>query len=163
MSSNTVKTALIAAGFLIAQFISVGASAMEMMEVYSSEIPFEDAKANAEMAIAERGLVISSVSHVGEMLERTGKDLGATVKLYEKADIIEFCSAVLSRKMMEADRRNVAFCPFAVSLYVLPEEPGKVYVAFRRPAVLAAPASAPALQEAEEMLRGIAQETLELD
>ena len=163
MSRNILKTALIVAGFLIAQIAPLNASAMEMMEVYSSEIPFEDAQANVEMAIAERGLVISAVSHVGEMLERTGRDLGATVKLYEQAEIYEFCSAVLSRKMMEADRRNVAFCPFAVSLYVVPEEPGKVYVAFRRPAVLAAPASAPALQEAEEMLRGIARETLELD
>ena len=148
---------------LVAALLPVPAAATEMMEAYSAEIAFGDARDNVRMAIAERGLVISSVSHVGEMLERTGKDLGASVKLYEQAEIYEFCSAVLSRKMMEADRRNIAFCPFSVSIYSVPEEPGKVYVSFRRPAVLAAPTSAPALQEAEEMLRGIARQALELD
>jgi uncharacterized protein (DUF302 family) len=137
--------------------------ATEMMEVYSQKIEFADVRDNLAMAITGRGLVISSISHVGEMLERTGKDLGASTRLYKEAEIYEFCSAVLSRKMMEADRRNIAFCPFAVSIYVLPDEPEKVYAAFRRPAIMATPDSTESLNEAEEMLRGIAREALELD
>ena len=120
---------------LAVSLASTAARATEMMEAYSAEIAFDDVRDNVRMAIAERGLVISSVSHVGEMLARTGKDLGAAVKLYDEAEIYEFCSAVLSRKMMEADRRNIAFCPFSVSIYSTPEEPGKVFVAWSRPGV----------------------------
>ena len=53
------------------------------------------------MALDGRGLVVSSISYVGEMLERTGKDLGRTKKIYGKANVMEFCSAVISRDMME--------------------------------------------------------------
>ena len=37
------------------------------------------------------------------MLERTGKDVGSTRKLYADAQAFVFCSAALSRKMMDAD------------------------------------------------------------
>ena len=100
---------------------------------------FEDIKDNLVMAIESRGLVINYVSHISDMLARTGADLGMTRKIYERAEIVEFCSARLSRRMMEMDPQNIVMCPFAISLYTLPGEPGKVWLSYRQPQGLAAP------------------------
>ena len=48
------------------------------------------------------------------MLSRTGSDVGSETKLFEAADIFVFCSAVISREMMEADPMNIAHCPYGV-------------------------------------------------
>ena len=45
-----------------------------------------------ENAILDFGLVISEHNHVGDMLERTKADLGATETIYAYADISGFCS-----------------------------------------------------------------------
>ena len=39
---------------------------------------------------------VSLVSHTGEMLARTGADVGSDVKIFDAADIFLFCSAVIS-------------------------------------------------------------------
>ncbi|GAB6043245.1 DUF302 domain-containing protein [Endothiovibrio diazotrophicus] len=156
-------TRILLIGVLVAASFPSMAAATEMMEAYGTTMSYEDARDNLQLAITGRGLVVRSVSQVGEMLERTGEDLGDTRKIYGKAEVFEFCSAVFSRKMMEADERNIAFCPFTIALYTLPAEPDKVYVSFRRPAVLASPSSADALREVEDLLRGIARQALELD
>jgi len=83
-------------------------------------------------ALNSRGLVISSVSHVGEMLERTGKALNQNTKIFARAKVMEFCSAVISRKMMEKNPHYIAFCPYQIMVYSLPDDPGKVYLAYRR-------------------------------
>lgn len=75
---------------------------------------FEDAKFAVESAIVNRGLVIDYVSHVGDMLNRTGGDVGSDVVLFKAADIFIFCSAVLSREVMEADPMYIAQCPYGV-------------------------------------------------
>jgi uncharacterized protein (DUF302 family) len=63
------------------------------------------------------------------MLERTGQDLGHEVKIFNAADIFLFCSAVVSRMMMEADPMNVAHCPY--SIFVTDRE-GQVVIGYRR-------------------------------
>ncbi|PTX54478.1 uncharacterized protein (DUF302 family) [Litoreibacter ponti] len=75
---------------------------------------FDDATFAVESAIVDRGLVIDFVSHVGDMLNRTGADVGSDAALFEAADIFVFCSAVLSREVMEADPMNIAFCPYGI-------------------------------------------------
>ena len=75
---------------------------------------FEDATFAVESAIVDQGLVIDYVSHVGEMLNRTGGDVGSDAKLFEAADIFVFCSAVISREVMEADPMNIAHCPYGI-------------------------------------------------
>ena len=72
---------------------------------------FDDAAFGVESAIIGQGLVIDYVSHTGEMLNRTAGDVGSSTKLFEAADIFLFCSAVVSRKVMEADPMNIAHCP----------------------------------------------------
>ena len=75
---------------------------------------FEDATFAVETAIVGQGLVIDYVSHVGDMLNRTGADVGSDKAIFANADIFVFCSAVISREMMEADPMNIAHCPYGV-------------------------------------------------
>lgn len=75
---------------------------------------FEDATFAVESAIVDQGLVIDYVSHVGEMLNRTGGDVGSETMLFKSADIFVFCSAVISREVMEADPMNIAHCPYGI-------------------------------------------------
>jgi hypothetical protein len=120
---------------------------------------------DAANAIAERGLVIDHTSHVGAMLDRTGKDTGATRELFKKteAQVLSFCSAALSRRSMEADPINIVFCPYTLALYSTPEEPGTVHVVFRRPRRADGGAqSDAALRDVEDLLDGIAREALRL-
>ena len=70
---------------------------------YSKQGKFEDVRDDLKMAIEGKGLVIDYQSYVNRMLERTGKDVGSTKALYAGAEALQFCSAQLSRKMMEAD------------------------------------------------------------
>ena len=89
---------------------------------------FEDATFAVESAIVDRGLVIDYVSHVGEMLNRTGADVGSTEQIFKAADIFIFCSAVVSREVMEADPMNIAHCPYGI--FVAEDEEG-VFVGYR--------------------------------
>ena len=75
---------------------------------------FEDATFAVETAIVGQGLVIDYVSHVGEMLARTGADVGSDVELFKAADIFVFCSAKVSREVMKADPMNIGFCPYGI-------------------------------------------------
>lgn len=89
---------------------------------------FDDATFGVETAIVGRGLVIDYVSHTGEMLERTREDVGSDVTLFSGADIFLFCSASLSRKVMEADPMNIAHCPYGV---FVTERDGSVMIGYR--------------------------------
>lgn len=89
---------------------------------------FEDATFSVENAIVGQGLVIDYVSHTGEMLNRTAGDVGSETKLFDAADVFLFCSAVLSRKVMEADPMNIAYCPYGI--FVADRE-GQVVVGYR--------------------------------
>ncbi len=75
---------------------------------------FDDATFAVENAIVNRGLVIDLVSHVGEMLNRTGADVGSDVMIFDQADIFLFCSAAVSRHVMEADPMNIVHCPYGI-------------------------------------------------
>jgi uncharacterized protein (DUF302 family) len=89
---------------------------------------FDDATFAVESAIVGKGLVIDSVSHVGDMLNRTGQDVGSEVTIFDNADIFLFCSAVISREVMEADPMNIEFCPYGI--FVTDRE-GQVMVGYR--------------------------------
>jgi len=82
--------------------------------VYTFDGSFDDATFSVESAIIGQGLVIDYVSHTGEMLNRTGADVGSEVALFAEADIFVFCSATLSREVMEADPMNIAYCPYGI-------------------------------------------------
>ncbi|WP_386629039.1 DUF302 domain-containing protein [Sulfitobacter geojensis] len=133
--------ALISAGF---------AAAQDGATVYDFDGSFDDATFSVESAIVGKGLVIDYVSHTGEMLNRTAGDVGSDVKLFEAADIFVFCSAVLSRKVMEADPMNIAHCPYGI---FVAEREGKVMVGYRN-------YPEGAMQEVQALLDEIAQEAV---
>lgn len=113
---------------LFAASIAVTAQAETLSTVYDFEGSFDDATFSVESAIVGRGLVIDYVSHTGEMLNRTGADVGSDVTIFDGADIFLFCSAVLSRKVMEADPMNIAHCPYGI---FVTDKGGKVSVGYR--------------------------------
>lgn len=81
---------------------------------YPTEGGYEDALFGVESAILDRGLVIDYVSHVGDMLARTGADVGSDVTLFDQAQVFLFCSAQVSREVMEADPMNIGHCPYGI-------------------------------------------------
>ncbi len=89
---------------------------------------FDDATFAVESAIVGQGLVIDYVSHVGEMLNRTGADVGSDKQIFAAADIFIFCSAKISREVMEADPMNIGYCPYGI--FVAEDESG-VMVGYR--------------------------------
>jgi uncharacterized protein (DUF302 family) len=99
--------------------------------VYESDAPFEDVIDAVKLAIEERGMYINNVMHMGEMLERTGKDLGMTETIYGQAESIEFCSALLSREMTREEPARIVNCPFIISVYTLPDKEGTTFLAHR--------------------------------
>lgn len=81
---------------------------------YRYDGSFEDATFSVEDAIISKGLVIDHRSHTGDMLERTRADVGSDVVLFDGADIFLFCSATISRQVMEADPDNIVYCPYSI-------------------------------------------------
>lgn len=92
---------------------------------------FEDVAFAVEQAITNEGLVIDLTSHVGEMLARTKEDVGGAKDLFTQADIFSFCSAKVSREVMEADPANIQHCPYSIFVYETADEPGKIVVGHR--------------------------------
>lgn len=132
---------------------------------YSADAKFDTVRDNLQDAIVARGLVIDNTSYVARMLDRTGKDVGSTKAIYAdgQGQAFSFCSAVISRKTMEADPHNMVFCPYTLVLYRTAAEPGKVYVAYRRPIPTdGSEAARAALKDVETLLDGIAREALNL-
>jgi uncharacterized protein (DUF302 family) len=122
---------------------------------------FADIKARVVMALENRGLVLNYTARVGAMLERTGRDLGRDRRIYDKAEVLEFCSAALSRETMEADPRNIVYCPYSIAVYTLPRAPGTVHLAYRTVAAPADDRSARALRAIDELLAGVVSEALQ--
>lgn len=121
---------------------------------------FAEVKERVTHALENRGLVLNYTARIGDMLERTGKDLGRVQPVYRRAELLEFCSASLSRDTMEADPHNIVFCPYAIAIYTLPKEPGRVYVSYRKPATHGSKQSQKSLRAVEKLLEGVVREAL---
>ncbi len=123
---------------------------------YTTDESFEDVVFGLESAILDKGLVIDATSHVGEMLERTKADVGSDKTIFLNADIYSFCSAAISRKVMEADPMNLQFCPYDIFVMVSPDTPDETTIGYR---------SMPegAMKEVEALLDSIAKAAIGLD
>jgi uncharacterized protein (DUF302 family) len=93
---------------------------------------YDDVQFDIENAITDAGLVIDSINHVGDMLERTKADVGGTQTIFTHAETYNFCSAEVSRTAMEADPLNLQYCPFRIFLMERPDAPGEVVVGHPR-------------------------------
>ncbi len=127
--------------------------------VYPASSEFEDVIENIKMSIVDRGMLVSGTLHVQDMLARTAKDLGFKKNVYLHAESVEFCSALMSHQMIAADPRNLVICPFTIAAYELEEEPGQVYIAYRKQFM--AGAADEATEAAHKMLDEIAREAAE--
>lgn len=133
----------------------------EGVTAYKVVADYEDVRFGLENAIVNHGLVIDYASHIGEMLSRTGADVGSSKEIYTNADAMLFCSAVLSRKAMEADPANISYCPYVVFAYETPEAAGNVTVGFRRLPETGSDASKAAIADVNALLDEIIREAAE--
>jgi uncharacterized protein (DUF302 family) len=147
--------------FLAGACVNAGSQRDDYMKLYTVDGKFEDVRMDIEMAITDRGMVINNVSHIGNMLARTGKDLGSGKQIYQKAEALEFCSSTVSRRMMETDPHNIIFCPYIIAIYTLPAESNKVYVAFRRPLLVGTDESRQSLIAVEKLLEDIIADAIQ--
>ncbi len=143
-----------------AGLVLLGPVSAEAQEVrtYSKRASYDDVRFDLTNAIINRGLNIDFTGNIGAMLDRTGADVGSDKALYKAAEFFTFCSAKLSRQMMEADALNVAFCPYVMFIYEGIGEPGTVVVGYRQPPVSGSPETKAALAEVGALLDGIARE-----
>ena len=114
MSKRRSIAALLGALVLGLALAAADARADDMSVVYSYDGSYDDAVFELEGAILDQGLKIDYVSHVGAMLQRTKADVGGKKDIFEHASVFQFCSAVLSRKVMEADPLNLVHCPYGI-------------------------------------------------
>ena len=119
---------------------------------------YDDVRFELNNVIIARGLAITYTGNIGEMLDRTGADVGSTLKVYKSAEYITFCSAKLSRQMIEADAANLTFCPFVLVIYETAANPGEVVIAYRPLIPQGSAASKAAIAAADKLLEGIARD-----
>ena len=101
--------------------------------LYSTQGEFDEIKESLVFAIQEQGAVVSYTAHASDMLARTGKALGITENVYSKAEVVLFCKAEISHKLVAADPHTLVLCPYPIAIYTLTAEPGTVYLSIRKP------------------------------
>lgn len=117
---------------------------------------YAQAREDLTAAIEERGMVISAVSHVKDMLDRTSSDLGYQDQVYDTGgETVLFCKADLSQNMMRDNVHNIALCPYGISIYSLKSTPNRVFLSYRVPPKLAV------YQPIAQLLDDIIQSTAE--
>jgi len=114
--------------FALVLLLAAGTASAEPVVSYKVDQDVDEVLFSLENEIIGRGLKIDSVSHVGDMLVRTQIDVGATRQIYRTAEVMTFCSATLSRKMMEINPANISFCPYKIFVFATMEEPDKTII-----------------------------------
>ena len=128
--------------------------------LFSKKGSYDDVKFDLQDAIVSRGLTVDFNGQVAKMLERTGADVGSTRSIYKQAEYFTFCSAKLSRTMMEADPINMGFCPYVVFIYETAAAPGTIHVGYRRLQPQGSLESKAALEAVEKLLDSIAKDAV---
>ena len=129
----TFITRTILAASLVAG-VSFGGSALAAGDdviTMTTKNAFADTAQAVNDAIVNRGFVVDYHGFIGDMLKRTAGDVGATKDLYKDAQFFTFCSAVVSRKVMEGDIGDIAYCPYVVFVYEPADMEGTVTVGYR--------------------------------
>ena len=84
----------------VALLFAAPAVAADHLVILKTQAKFENVKEDVVSAVTKRGFVVDYTAYIGTMLDRTAKDVGAGKQVYARAEAVQFCSAVLSRKMM---------------------------------------------------------------
>ena len=152
-----MKSVLVLFAMLCLPFSATAAESYTVL--FQAHGKFQDVRDSVAMAIEGKGLKITHSNYIADMLERTGKDLGATKQIYEFGEQMEFCSATVSRVMMEADPHAMVLCPYSISVYKMPKDE-HIYVAFRKPPSSKNPALKKAMAEVEKLLTEIVKDAI---
>lgn len=132
----------------------------EYRVTYHVKAKYGDVRDQIGAAIENKGLKINDVSYIGKMLTRTGKDLGYKKVVFLHAQAFQFCSATISRFMMEADPHHIVFCPYTIAVYEIPSQPGTVYVSYPRTPLIGDAKSRKALKAVNDLLDSIIKDAL---
>lgn len=130
---------------------------------YEIEASYDDALFDLSEALTNKGLVIDNRAKVANMLNRTAKDVGATKTVYKNGEVLEFCSAKLSRNAMEADPLNMAFCPYSMFVYETTAKPGFVTIGYSILGGTSNPASKKALDAINKLMDDMVKEAAGLE
>jgi uncharacterized protein (DUF302 family) len=125
-----------------------GGAVAEDVTTYRSTAPFDEVRQNLADAIVNRGYVIDYEAHIGKMLARTK----------ERANAMQFCSAMLSRNTMQADVMNIAYCPYVLFVFQARLDDPTVTIGFRRLPERGSAESKAALATVNKLLDDIARE-----
>lgn len=148
-----LKRALSAA---IASLLSLSTLQAGEAITYTVQEDIEDVLFLLESEIIGRGLKIDNVSHVGAMLDRTALDVGAKEKIFYRAEVYSFCSATVSRQVMEINPANLSYCPYTIFAYTTPDSMDTTTVGFDD-----FPENE--MQLVEDLLNGIVKDALGID
>lgn len=129
-------------------------AAAQQVVTYTTDQSYDDVIFGLENAILDAGLMVDSTSKVGEMLERTRADVGSDIVIFSQAEVFSFCSAKVSRAVMEADPMNIVFCPYDIFVAVVPDKPDQTIIGFRQ-------YPDGAMQQVQTLLDGIARAALD--
>jgi hypothetical protein len=132
MARSASGAAMLAAALWIGSlFGDASAAADEMRTFVKRGVAYDDVRQDLESAIEGKGLKIGVIGDLGDMLERTRKDVGAGPATYKSAHYFQFCSAMLAHKLAAADAGNIGHCPFLMFSYETIAKPGEVVVGYR--------------------------------
>ncbi len=130
----------------------------EGLKTYSTKSNFDDVTADVEDAIINRGFVIDYHGFISDMLKRTRKDVGGSKEIFKEAEYYQFCSAKLSREMMEVDPLNIGYCPYIIHVFETAMEPGVVHVGYRPIDGSGTGDAKEALEAIDKLLHGIVRD-----
>lgn len=105
---------------IVASFVMPAAATAadaELLTTRTVKRAFAEVRDDLNNAIINKGLKVDLNGKIGDMLKRTAADIGAKGELYSEAEYFTFCSAQLSRAMMDADPLNMGLCPYVMFLY----------------------------------------------
>ena len=131
------------------------------MKRFQTRGEFNEVKEFLLQSIAGNGIKISSTSYISKMLQRTKEDVGANKDIFKNAEAIGFCSASLSREMMETNPHHIVYCPYTIVIYELAKEPGIIYLGYRRPFPANISDSDPSLKKIDTLMSDIISEVIE--
>lgn len=154
--NSMARAALVAAVAVVA--VATPAAADDPLKTATVKGAFEDVRTDLQDAIINQGLKVDYNGKIGEMLKRTGADVGSTKEVYSNAEYFTFCSSKLSRAMMEADPINMGMCPYMMFVYESAGKPGEVTIGYRGLAARGDAGSQKALATINALLDAILKE-----
>ena len=111
----------------LALLFPISLAAQDMFAITVDEA-YDDMTFAIESGILDRGLNIDTISHVGDMLNRTAADVGADGMIFLHASVFNFCSATLSRDAMAINPANIRYCPYGIFVYTTADNPDQTVI-----------------------------------